>query len=343
MSRSQLTVSIYRNGDHVAGLLQQLYKQGLLRTASSETGTGKTKKKSTQGTGRGNASAKADVPVVAAAELALAGDLALGLDREDRHDHKQVFAYEYTADYYLDLVRHHLRTQDLIRSVASIKRARKLQVGDWVEFQASFTANQLVAILDILTPEMAAEVARYRKRREALEGFDLLHKLEAPNYQDKVAAYQIRSQMAETAAADLAAAVTSAIRADFRGEPTREYYATIPTEDDEESLTAIIVCEADCFLTRDPDRLLDGNFTVLGKVGSLVQRNAPVLARNKLLNQLAPEFVDEAVSQLQQAVQTPTENLQQAQREAAQAVLDLKLNSRIDGSSFTVIPIAVFV
>lgn len=95
--------------------------------------------------------------------------------------------------------------------------------------------------------------------------------------------------------------VTTAVRADFGSDATREYYGTVGSGDD--TVTAVTICDAACFLIDDADRLLDGHFTVLGKVTSKVTHDVPVLARNKLLNRLDTEFVDAAFRQLRDVTQ----------------------------------------
>ena len=43
----------------------------------------------------------------------------------------------------------------------------------------------------------------------------------------------------------------------------------------------------------DPNRILAGRFTVLGKAVSAVEDDVPVLARNKVLNRVRPKAVDQ--------------------------------------------------
>jgi hypothetical protein len=60
----------------------------------------------------------------------------------------------------------------MLKTIESSADARDLKSGDFVEYTASFRPNEIIALLDILTPELIAEIARARVRSEGVAGFD---------------------------------------------------------------------------------------------------------------------------------------------------------------------------
>ena len=60
-------------------------------------------------------------------------------------------------------------------------------------------------------------------------------------------------------------------------------------------MTVVTICDAQHFTVEDEDRILDGTFTVLGKVTSAPVEGLPVFERNKVLRNLAPDAVDQII------------------------------------------------
>ncbi|WP_338747882.1 hypothetical protein [Janibacter alittae] len=164
---------------------------------------------------------------------------------------------------------------------------------------------------------------------------------------------------------------TEAVRADFRSAKTREFYGQIGEGDD--LLTFITMCDVEHFVVEDEDRILDGHFTVLGKVAGPLMQDEPILSRNKVLERMRPEAVDELVRVMNESVQEQTEKisaLTQADDEetsesaaaadrvdldgdgdeghdeddgmAAADLFNFTLDSRVAGASVRVIPVAVY-
>lgn len=335
-----LTIAVYQNGDHVSGILQQAYNRGLLLKDTQESGRQDAQTQSRRSQGELGVDAGGEVAFLARAAAKAGYSRERGTGDENRQDQRVVSSYEYTEAYYLHVVRRHLREQGLLRSVATFADANHLEIGSFVEFQASFRPNQITPFLDILTPDLLGRCFHYRRmsgaaaKLGALEGFDGLEGF------DRVKAFAEQARIQADADADLARAVATAVRADFRSEATREYYGTVGTDGD--AVTAVTICDAACFLVDDADRLLDGQFTVLGKVSSKVARDVPVLARNKLLNRLDTEFVDEAFRQLRTFTQKGAAKLPGDNEQALEKVLDASLDSRINGPSFNVIAVAIY-
>jgi hypothetical protein len=95
--------------------------------------------------------------------------------------------------------------------------------------------------------------------------------------QNMVEKYDAKAKMQK----DFLHAITQAIRIDFRSDATQEYFGAIG--DGADKVTAVVICESDQFLVADRDRLVDGVFTVFGKVTTRVENDVPLLQRNKLL------------------------------------------------------------
>lgn len=338
--QAPLTIAVYQNGDHVSGLLQQAYNRGLLLTDTQESGHQETQIQSGRSHGDLGIEVGGDVPFLAKA----AGRAGYGRERgsgdENRQDQRVISSYEYTEAYYLHIVRRHLQEHGLLRSVASLSNANALNIGDFIEFQASFRPNQITPFLDILTPELLGRCFHYQrisgaaKKLGAVEGFEGLEGF------DRIKAFAEQARIQADADADVARAVATAVRSDFRSDATREYYGTVGSSDD--AVTAVTICDAACFLVDDADRLLDGHFTVLGKVTSKVAHDVPVLARNKLLSRLDAEFIDDAFRKLRDVTQKGAVRLSGDNDQALEKVLDVGLESRISGPSFNVIPVAIY-
>ncbi|NKS77656.1 hypothetical protein GS539_17155 [Rhodococcus hoagii] len=116
-----------------------------------------------------------------------------------------------------------------------------------MEFSASFRANEVNAILDIATPELTSAVTRYLTRRAGTEELRTLG--DVVDHTEIVRRREI-SELEASDRAELASAVTMAIRADFRGDSTKEFYAKIG--EDENSFTAVTVCEGNISPPKTP-------------------------------------------------------------------------------------------
>jgi hypothetical protein len=174
------------------------------------------------------------------------------------------------------------------------------------------------------------------------------------------------------AADEFARVLTNAARVDFRTDKTREFYGTVGTGD--ETVTVITICDNDHFTIGDEDRILDGHFTVLGKVSAPATEDLPVLDRNKILDRLNPAAVDAMVDTINEAMTAQstmlTDKLSPDSRgdiRDGDAVTDdagfsdeqqgrnpledldpsdflrLRLESRVRGTSIKVVPIAIYV
>jgi hypothetical protein len=228
------------------------------------------------------------------------------------------------------------------KTVTDQASAKDLVTGDIVTFTGRLEPDPISAVLDIASPGLAAEIARYVARSKRLQvtgdSFDV---------EELKASWESVEQSATTNA-DLARAVTLALHTDFRRSTTIEYHATIG-----DALTGIVVCENEHFVTADPDRLLDGEFTVLGKVVTSPESDTPVLRKNKLLRRLNPQWVAWLFDQIGSSNYVEHDESYQnflstisadGDHEGADEAppIDLNFPATIEGVSFVVLPVAIF-
>lgn len=201
--------------------------------------------------------------------------------------------------------------------------------GSFVEFTTSFDPVELTLALEVITPELVDAIAQSAARRQWTNSYPEDGGFEA------VRAHAEKMRVDAEAKGRFAKAIATAVQADARQGTTREYYGRVATEP---ALTAITVCEREHFITNDPDRLLDGTFTVFGKVISDVEEDVPTFARNKLLRNLSADAFDELLTRMRSALSSGNEVAGMSPDD----FLDLKLDSRVRGKSVRVLPLAIF-
>ena len=350
-------VVVYQNPDFVSGLLQHLLGAGLLESAETEEHetASSTDNASSTRAARGGAKVGA-----LGQGFELGGDLQKVRDQiqADESQRAQRLKYVFSQAYYLNYLRHLLAEQGRITTVRTYDDAAELSPGDLVEYSSTFQANEINAVLDIATPELVSAVTKYvmleRTRKE-------LRNIPGDDHQALIAHRTIGEQHANDAA-ELSSAIAHALRQDFRSEHTREFYGFIdaveindvqegqqedddlqePDEDDDDTdgLIAVTICDAMHFLAPDPDRLLDGQFTVLGKVISGLADDVPVLDRNKLLDRVDPEFLEATLNEVSARSEDGSHRV--AGTGYTGTGIDLQFSARITGSSFAVLPIAIY-
>ncbi|WP_156819449.1 DUF6414 family protein [Pseudonocardia sp. HH130630-07] len=327
------TVSIYQNPDYVAGILQQIHFQPLVTDESRERGEGSSSADKTEGQAHVGGKVGAKIPIVGDLGVEASGGRNRASDSSFRADEKTIQNFKYSQAYYLAEVRNALRQRGLIRSVNSASEARGSSSGDFVEFQATFQPSALHALLDILTPDLIAAFTEHQVKNSGLQLY--------PEYSsiDDLKIFAEGLFLKAQIRADIARAAAEAVRTDFRTQKTREFYGRVG------DVTAITICDNAHFVVEDEDRILDGEFSVLGKITSAVEDDRPILSRNKLLNRLSPELVDSLFESLRNSANSRAVNLDLGDGQVAEIedAFDLALPSRIDGPSFKVVPIAIFV
>lgn len=339
------TVSVYQNSEHVAGLLQQLLDEGLLLESEQGWQQGATATKGAGGTASTKIDGKAGLVPLGAMAASLMGDLHGDIRKDNTSANNYTRRIAYSQAYYLHKVKSALRAQGLIKSTNSKDDVERLVAGDMVEFRATFAADEASAMLDVATPELIAAVARYSERRKTAKGIG------SDSFDDFDARtrYLEKRRIEEEATVDLASAVAGAIRTDFRSDSTSQYYADMSTEEFSGKAMALVVCETEHFLVKDRDRLLDGQFLVLGKVVLAAQPHINILDRNKLLSRIRPDAVEYAFSKVAEMVdqRAPVQPNSSAPEfpgniSAPGAILDASFKAKVEGPVVTIMPIAVY-
>lgn len=328
------TISIYQNPDHVAGILQQVYGQPLVEGEQREQSTEISESKQRDRGVAGGAKASAGLPMIGAAQAGFGGQLSRSLEESQGSISKVIQNFAYSQAYYLYLVRGALTERGQLKSLTNSDDAEGLEVGEFVEFSATFRANEMTALLDILTPDLIAEITYYSARSDGVKRFDAYDNFEA------LKIFSEKNEIKARVQAELAREIARAVRVDFRASKTREFYGTLGSTGG--TVTAITMCDVAHFVVEDEDRILDGRWTVLGKVTAETAMDVPILERNKVLDRIKPEGIDELFAELRKAVDKQVDKLPGDEPNAYEDIFDLAFASRVAGPSFKVIPIAVF-
>lgn len=315
---------VYQNADFVSAMLQEMYQVGLLQSSESDASGKKTTTKNKQKKGAVGASAEGTAPLLAKAAGKLDGEWVRQQTEADERSSAQRQKFVYSQAHYLDAVRRGLAERGQLSTDAFASSA-----GDIVEFTAlTVRPNEVNALLDIATPTLVREVTRFvirHRRRAEIQGtFDRAEDAGVDIDAGRIGAQRAIHELAASDAADVAEAVAQALHVDARRTATREYHATVT-----ETRNAVLICDAAHFVTADPDRLLDGQFTVLGKVIKPLTPSTPILANNKLLRRFQPEAVADLLGTF-------------GADEDAAKYFDLSFDTEIT-NAITVMPIAIYI
>ena len=202
--------------------------------------------------------------------------------------------------------------------------------GHIVEFTAlTVRPNEVNALLDIATPTLVREVTRFAirqgKRAENRQTIDQAAEAAGVDIDaGRITAQRAVHELAATDAAEVAEAVAAALQVDARRTATRECHAAVS-----DGRNAVLICDAAHFVTADPDGLLDGQFTILGKVIKPLTPSTPILANNKLLRRFQPEAVTHLLNTF-------------GADEAGAEYFDLSFDTEIT-NAITVMPIAIYI
>lgn len=331
------SVSIYQDPNFVTSILQQMLERGLLTVEEQEWRRDNTEGKTTNVRAKGDAGGKASVPTLGRLSLAFGveGERSRGQDNSTGDVFRQ--RVEYSQAFYLHLVRRLLRSNGRVVRLDSLADVVDVRVGTFVEFEATFQADEAGALLDVLTPDLVAAITRFIEHRKTLQGFDSVQGF------DKLQEYIAKRKVAEDARVEFARAIAAAIRVDFRSEATRQYYGEVHGAGDR--LHVITVCEKEHFITADEDRLLDGTFTVLGKVVTAAHNDPAILEPNKLLSRINPDFLDLAFTELKKLTDATADDqlMERLGGEDVGSLLDMSLRARLSGTAIKVLPVAIYV
>jgi hypothetical protein len=187
--------------------------------------------------------------------------------------------------------------------------------------------------MDVFNPELVAALTKWIRRSQ------IITNIANAETEEKQQALIIQLQARPDTDAEVAKAIAEAVRVDFRSAATRQYYGAIGSDS---GVTAVVVCDTRSFLVEDADRILDGHFTVLGKVSSPPATDVPILSRNKVLDRVQPEAVDVLAEKLRAAAKNRVDSSTIDEITTMEQYLDMDFPSRIEGTSFKVIPIAIY-
>jgi hypothetical protein len=297
------TIVIYQNGPYVEGLYQQFHggKPVESKVANDSKNIDSI---------RGKASGGGDVLGI----IRLNADVDGG--REWHNSQGASTTMTFDQAYLLHGVRKALRDKGLVQVVDSGPSFQALRPGNFVEYRASFEPNMLVTALDVMTPELVKRFANAESLKKNLKAG-----LPEAEHQHVLNSAHI--------AGEQAAAVFEALQREFRNETSLEFYGEVLGES-RPAVSAVTICERSMFGGGDTDKLLDGEFRVLGKVVRVMNNGYSLMDRNKILSRLRPGAVEELEGKL-------------AENENLNRYMDLELALQYTGFAFKVIPIAIFV
>ena len=321
--------TIYQNSDQVAGVLQQLFGQPLIVEESRDNSSTTGDEQSLSAEVSAGADGAAKLPLVGAFTVKAAGDLSASGSWTSSTGTAARQQFVYSQAYYLHLVRKQLSEAGQLSELHSAEDAVSINPGAFVEYTTSFDPVELTLALEVVTPDLVDAIIQRMVRNEWKDSYP-----DGASFEDVRAHAEKMRVDAETKGA-FGRAIATAVQADARQGTTREYYGRIT---DDPALTAITVCEREHFITADPDRLLDGTFTVFGKLISSVEEDVPTFARNKLLRNFSADAFDHLVGELRSTLAKGQEIAGMRSDE----FLDLKLDSRVRGKSLRVLPLAIF-
>lgn len=297
------SVVIYQNIPYVEGLYQQLNNGGKPTEAVIHQNDKEEK----------NLTGKAHAAGTILAIVDIGGDVEGSKTWGSDQGKSQTMTFDQA--YLLHGVRTQLRSKELVTVVESGADYQRVQPGDFVEYTATFEPNLLASILDVLTPEIVAKIVHTQTARKA-QG--LPEGAERQTHLDKA-----------SLDASMGAAVFEAAQREFRNDSSLEFYGKVIGEGNL-TVTAVTICDKSMFSHQDTDRILDGQFRVLGKVIRQLPNGYSMLDRNKLLSRLTPG----AISELQSKV---------SGNDTVGQYVDTTLGLVSTDPALKVIPIAIFV
>ncbi|WP_152442250.1 DUF6414 family protein [Rhodococcus ruber] len=326
-------VIVYQNADFIGGLLQAVLNDGLARTGETEFVSGGDHSTSRESRGDGGAQLKGGVPGIGEGALSLGGGGSRTTTETQNQGNTQRYQLSYDSALYL----HRLQAAlgESIQNISNAVEPSEVQPGRLVTFTGRFQPDPLSTLLDLATPELVAQVAHFIAKKSSPIDFN------SDNWNlERVQAQWAEIDREAERRSALARTIAETLRTDFRRSSTLEFHCSI-----DDTLTAVVTCDAGNFVSEDTDRLLDGQFTVLGKVITTVEEDAPILRKNKFLRRLDTEWVqtlfDGLVDRMENAAHTVADVA--VDDEQAPPTIDLDFPAVIEGSSFAVLPIAIYV
>lgn len=321
---TELDLVIYRNDEFITGLVQQIYKHGLLTEGSllSVAAADSNSSSTVGGEAGGNVGGKVPFFGNASAHTIVNGQTGSGSTSRDERSTTDTFTY--TAHYHFQAVKTYLQRSRTVQKLTDRGSAKELEPGDFVEFTAGFHPNEFNTLLDLVTPDLAAAFVHYQSKQKVLESWDAYQK----SGHDELQNFIQKERFKADGDAEMASAVVSALRQDFKNEISREFFGSVVTGTRSQGATAVVICDTEHFIGRDQDRILDGQFKVLGKVVSVSAKSDSILARNKFLNRIQQPWLDELGEKFDNA--------------GADGKFDASFTLELKGPVVRVIPVAIY-
>lgn len=323
-SNTELDLVIYRNDEFITGLVQQIYKQGLLTEGSQlSVAAVDSNSSSTAGVDAGG-KIGGSIPFFgnASAHTNVNGQTGSASGSKDELSTTDTFTY--TAHYHFQAVKAYLQHSRVVQKLTDRGSTKELEPGDFVEFTAGFRPNEFNTLLDLVTPDLAAAFVHYQSKQKVLESWDSYQSSGHDQLQNFIQKERYKAE----GDAQMASAVVSALRQDFKNEITREFFGSVVTGSRRQGATAVVICDTEHFIGKDQDRILDGQFKVLGKVVSVTAVSDSILARNKFLNRIQQPWLDELGEKFDEA--------------GADGKFDASFTLELKGPVVRVIPVAIY-
>lgn len=285
---NQYSLVIYLNSEFVSGLVQQVFDIGLPIDEMRESIQANLVQQVREAAGSLDAEAGLRSPFGNVKGRG-SGSMKKTDGEDAKGEHKNQQKFHYTQANFLHNVRKELHNKNLIRTITDTDSVDDLTVGSFVEFSASFEPNEINSVLDLATPDLVTAITKWLAKKDQRQKFDYYYGL-GP---DELKRFLEKSTLEAEARAELATAATNAVRQDFRNETTREYFGKVVGGTDNSHVTAVTICDTEHFASQDKDRILDGTFTVMGKVSEISTTGMSILSRNKVLNRIQQPMLDD--------------------------------------------------
>lgn len=270
---SLLSLVIYQNDSFVDGLYQSIYGRKLSQDAQEPDGDG-------------------------------SGSVELD------HSKKTVSDMSYAQSYSLHKVREALHKNDSIKQLNTETDFNSLSNSDFIEFSATFEKNDLITLLDLVTPQLGGVIG---------------HILYAKDKTDE----QFSQQQA-VGQFELGKSIVEALHKEFRNETSSEFYGTVRAKNGKEvGVTSVLICDKEFFANADEDRILDGEFKVFGKVIAVSSTGVSKFERNKLLKRIKPAGTAWLTKKI-------------AEQKQVDDYVDTSIEFDIEGKVVKIIPIAIY-
>ena len=104
----------------------------------------------------------------------------------------------------------------------------------------------------------------------------------------------------------------------------------------------MVACESSAFITADPDRLLDGEFKVFGKVISKARHDVSIFDRSKILARIQAGALGPISDQLEKISEHEAKGMAGEETTIGE-LIDFSLPAQIKGWSFGVLPVAIYI